>query len=406
MKRGRVIGTTVLVLSVLALAGGLAAYKYRQIRAAMNQPAFEPMETVTVGQAQLAPLRPTISIIGTVAAVRSVTLKNEVVGTVKTVGVTSGQIVKAGDVLLQMCTAVDEAQIEAAEASVRSAQANIRASEAEVALANTNVRRLESAVATNAAPQVDLDRARAEVDRARSALDRDKAAVAQAEANILPLKAMRDKKTIRAPFGGRVGIVDTHLGQYLAEGTEMTTLTEVADSVFVDFAVPQALAVALVPGSTVGLTTEAGGSLGVATVVAADARIDRLTRNATLRATASGDITRLAAGASVRVAVPTGPERQVVAIPVVALRKGPEGDHVYRIEKDEQDPTGQTLRAKRVFVVSGPSMNDMVLIREGLQAGEQIATSGSFKLRPGVKVAIAAAASPAASGGAAPTAGK
>jgi membrane fusion protein (multidrug efflux system) len=392
----RIFGSLAVVLVVLGVAGGLAWYKWREVQAAMNQPAWEAMETVSVAPAQVTTFQPTQGVVGTVAPVRMVTLKNELVGTVKAINITSGTTVKSGDVLLTLDDSVDRANIAAAEAAVISAEANIRASQAEVALAETNVRRIEAAVETNAAPKVDLDRARAEVDRARSALERDKAAVLQYKAQVLPWRAMMDKKTVRAPFGGRVGIVDVHEGQYLGEGTQITTLQELADHVYVDFAVPQALAMSLSMGSKVRLATEQGEDLCEAEIVAADTQIDRETRNAYLRGKAGSPAAALRPGASVRVIVPMGPQRTAVVVPVTALRKGPEGDHVYLVEdttpadapKDDKGQVVRTFKAVKRAIDAGPSMGNGVLVRGGLKPGDQVATSGSFKLRDGVKVMI------------------
>lgn len=396
MKRGTIVGGIVLVLGVVGIGAALGTYKYLEIRKAMAAGAWpEAPLSVVAATAEVVPYRPTQSLVGTVSAVRSVTLKNELVGTVKTVHVKSGQMVKAGDVLVTLDTSVDEANIAAAEAGVRSAEASIRASMAEVELANTNVRRLEAAVETNAAPKVDLDRARAEVDRARSALERDKAVVAQRTAEILPWRANMNKKTIRAPFAGRLGIINTHEGQFLSEGTELTTLEEVGQTVNIDFAVPQALAMTLAPGSLVTINSDQGTAMGTAEIIAADARVDRITRNTTMRAKATGDAAAFSPGASVRVSVPVGPERKIVVIPVTAMRKGPGGDHVFVLVPGKNKAGEAETRAKQVEVVSGPSLNNMVMVAKGIEPGTVVAASGSFKLHDGALV-MAMPAEPAA----------
>lgn len=397
MKRGTIVGGIALILGVVAIGAALGGYKYLEIKKAMSAGAWpEAPLSVVAATAEVMPYRPTQSLVGTVSSVRSVTLKNELVGTVKTVHVKSGQMVNAGDVLVTLDTSVDEANIAAAEAGVRSAEASIRASQAEVELANTNVRRLEAAVETNAAPKVDLDRARAEVDRARSALERDKAVVAQRTAEILPWRANMNKKTIRAPFAGRLGIIDTHEGQFLSEGTELTTLEEVGQTVNIDFAVPQALAMTLAPGSLITINSDEGAVMGTAEIVAADARVDRVTRNTMMRAKTTGGAAAFSPGASVRVSVPVGPERKIVVIPVTAMRKGPGGDHVFVLVPGTNKAGEPETRAKQVEVVAGPSLGNLIMVAKGLEPGTVVAASGSFKLHDKALV-IAAPATPATS---------
>ncbi|MFN9930128.1 MAG: efflux RND transporter periplasmic adaptor subunit [bacterium] len=391
MNRRTILGSVILLIVVVGVLGGLGLWKYRQFtkaREAAEATPWDPSESVASATARLIPFRMSQSVVGTVSAVRSITLKNELVGVVKEVPVQSGQVVQEGDVLVVLDASVDQAQIAAAEASVRAAEANIRAAEAELELAKTNARRLEGAVASNAAPQADLDRARAEVDRAKSGLERDRAIVQQLRAAVMPLQTMMQKKTIKAPFAARVGLVDTHPGQYLAEGTEITTLQEIAKRVYIDFMAPQTLAMTLTPGSTITLTDDDGTALGTASVQAADARVNRVTRSTMLRAVADGAVAGLSPGASVRVALPVGPERQVVVVPVTALGRGPEGDHVFVLQPDEKGKT----RAKLRPVVGGASIGNEVIIRQGLEPGEIVAASGSFKLHDGVGVDIAPAA--------------
>jgi membrane fusion protein, multidrug efflux system len=181
-----------------------------------------------------------------------------------------------------------------------------------------------------------------------------------------------------------VGIADVHIGQYLNEGAELTTLQGVADAVHVDFTVAQRVAAGLKVGDSVGVYSGNDNSPIPARIVAVDARVDPNTRNATVRARLTGSVTP-APGASVRVLVPVGPLDTVVSVPVNALRKGPQGDHVFVIEPDSAGKPRAHVRT----VQSGPVLGEEVIIYDGLKSGEQIATSGSFKLREAVLVAIA-----------------
>jgi membrane fusion protein, multidrug efflux system len=351
---------SVLLLSLVILIGiGLAAWKYESIQseqaASAHQP--EPMESVTTAVARAINHRQTTTSIGTVLALRSITLKNELAGTVREVRLTPGQIVEAGTLLVALDVSVEEAEL--------------KAQAAQVALARTVLNRRQNLSQDFATTQEEVDRARADLDVAQAQIARTKAIIA--------------KKTIRAPFRARVGIADVHPGQYLDKGTLLTTLQGVGEAVHVDFAVPQQVAGTLRVGETVEVLAASNAPPVIAKIAAIDARVDPTTRNAMVRARIEGTDNVPAPGASVRVRVPVGPLRNVVAIPVSALRKGPGGDQVFVIVPDHDGRT----RVHSRLVESGPMVGDEIIILSGLTAGEQIAALGSFKLRDGLLVAIA-----------------
>ncbi|MGH7526642.1 MAG: efflux RND transporter periplasmic adaptor subunit, partial [Gemmatimonadales bacterium] len=281
--------------------------------AAANQP--EPMESVTAAVAQERQHRRTTTSIGTVLALRSITLSNEVAGTVSRVHLTPGRIVEAGTVLVALDASVEEAELEAQEA--------------QAALAQTTLGRLEGLRKHQAVSQEEVDQARAERDVAQAQIARTRAVIA--------------KKILRAPFRARIGISDVHSGQYLNEGTELTTLQGVADAAHVDFTAAQRVASGLRIGDSVAVTTGADSAALPARIVAVDSRVDPTTRNATVRARLSGSVTP-APGASVRVLVPIGGTSKAVAIPVSALRKGPGGDHVFVLAADSTGKTRAHVR--------------------------------------------------------------
>ncbi|MDF0673487.1 MAG: efflux RND transporter periplasmic adaptor subunit [Nitrospira sp.] len=271
-----------------------------------------------------------------------------------------GQIVEPGTLLVALDVSVEEAEL--------------KAQEAQAALAKTILNRRRSLNQELATTQEEVDRARADLDVARAQIARTKAIIA--------------KKTIRAPFRARVGIADVHPGQYLEEGTLLTTLQGVGEAVHVDFTVAQQIAAGLQGGEAVEVLAAGDSPVVTAKIVALDARIDPTTRNAMIRARIEGTNNVPAPGASVRVRVPVGPQRTVVAIPVSALRKGPGGDQVFVILSDKDGRNRVHTRQ----VESGPMFGDEIVIHTGLAAGEQIAAVGSFKLRDGVLVAVAKAA--------------
>ena len=362
------IGTALLVGGIVTTGAALTAWKLserdKSEAAAASQP--EPTETITVALATEREHRPTTTAVGTVLAMRSITLRNEISGTVDRVALTPGDIVEAGALLVALDVSVETAELEA-----QSAQA---------ALARTTLARLESLRRHEAVSQEEVDQARAARDVAQAQIARTKAIIA--------------RKTIRAPFRVRVGIADVHPGQYLDEGTELTTLQGVATAANVDFAVAQRVAAGLRVGDTVGVTAGNDASPVAARIVAIDSRVDATTRNASVRARIANASRVAVPGASVRVLVPGGPPGKAVAVPVSALRKGPEGDHVFVLATAKDGK----LRAQQRTVRAGTVAGDTVLIEDGLKAGEQVATSGSFKLREGVLVAVAKDSSAAASG--------
>src|SRR2546427_11405 len=246
-------------------------------------------------------------------------------------------------------------------------QAELDAETAQADLAATTLARLERLRQAQATSQEEVDQARAAREVALAQIARTRAIIA--------------RKTIRAPFPARVGLADVHPGQYLNEGTELTTLQGVDVAANVDFTVAQAVAAELRQGEPVAVFAAGDPHPMAARIVAVDARIDPTTRNALVRARIQNHAP--SPGASVRVEVPVGPSTTVVALPVSALRKGPGGDHVFVIAADSAGRSRAHVQAVR----SGPVLEDEVFIVSGLTPGQQVATSGSFKLREAVLVA-------------------
>lgn len=357
--------SSLLVGAVLLFLALLLVWKLSSVRAAnaasANMP--EPVEVVTAATAVERPHRATTTAIGTVHALRSVTLRNELSGTVRQVRLVPGQVVEAGAVLVALDVSVEQAELQAQRA---------RADLAETTLGRTERLSRDKAVSQE------------EVDRAR--MDRD---VALAE--MARTRAVIERKTIRAPFRARVGIADVHPGQYLSEGTELTTIQGVDDAAHVDFSVAQAVAAGLHVGDKVEIFAGDSAPL-IASIVAVDARVNPTTRNAMVRARIASAERTLGPGASVRVRVPEGPMQSAVVVPVSALRKGPAGDHVFVITTGEKGESRAAIRNVR----AGEVVGDEVVILEGVEPGLQVATSGSFKLRDGVMVQVSAPADSAA----------
>jgi membrane fusion protein, multidrug efflux system len=347
-----------LIAAVIGVFAVLAGWKYGAAReasaAAASQP--EPVESVTAAVATERPHQQTTTAIGTILALRSISLRNELAGTVRHVRLTPGQIVEEGAVLVALDVSVEEAELKALEA--------------QAALAQTLLARTERMAERRAASQIELDNARAERDVALAQIARTKAIIA--------------RKTIRAPFRARIGISDVHVGQFLETGTPITTLQGVDAAANVDFSVAQSVASSLRVGQPVQVIGASEATPITAHIAAIDARVDPSTRNAAIRARIDDAHLAPAPGASVRVQVPVGPERKAVVVPVSALRKGPDGDHVFVLAPDKDGKT----RAISRKVSTGPALGDDIVILDGVSVGERVAASGSFKLRESALVAV------------------
>jgi membrane fusion protein (multidrug efflux system) len=359
MKSRQWIGSVSLVGAVIVSALLLTAWKRASIAeadaAAANQ--HEPAESVVTAVAREHEHIRTTTSIGTVVALRSITVRNELPGTVRRVALEPGKVVEAGTVLVALDVSVEEADLQALQA--------------QAALARTQFARMQRMSEHRAASEMEVDSARAEQE--------------VVEAQVARINAVINRKIIRAPFRARIGISDVHPGQYLNEGTLLTTLQGVDDSAYVDFTVAQQIAASLSPGSKVDVVASNDVTTPLkAEILAIDARVDPSTRNATVRAKLANVKHAPAPGASVRVQVPVGTPQMATAIPASAVRKGPAGDHVFVVVADEKGQTRARLRQVQVDSMSG----DEVVIIKGLEPGEHVAASGSFKLREAALVAI------------------
>jgi len=291
-----------------------------------------------------------------VIALRSITLRNELPGTVHYVHLAPGQIVEPGTVLVALDVSVEQAELRALEAQAR--------------LAEIQFGRMQRMTEQHAASEMEMDNARSQRDVALAQVDRTKAIIA--------------RKTIRAPFRARVGISDVHPGQYLNEGTTLTTLQGVDRSVDVDFTVAQQVAAALRAGSAVEIYSADDSAPTAAGIVAIDARVDPSTRNAMVRARIENAANAPAPGASVRVQIAVGPPLMAVVVPASAVRKSAGGDTVFVLAREKDGKIRAHARQVQVESLAG----DEAVIYKGLSAGERVAASGSFKLREAALVAI------------------
>lgn len=342
------IGALALTLGV---AGGLGYWKWKSIQKAMQAgPPPEFPEAVAMATAEMRPFQRSFQAVGTIQAIRHITVATEVSGKVMHVGYESGQTVEADTPILRLDTSTEEADLKAAEAMVRLNQATLD--------------RYEQ-VTANAISKQEVDRVRAELDQSKARAEQLKTTIA--------------KKEIRAPFAGKMGMRDVQPGQYLAQGEQITTLQGTSDEVYVDFSVPQLQAAAIPLGATVSVMLP--GAEVPARVIASDPRIDMTTRNARVRAIMPSMQGRLSPGMFVDVRIPMGEAQEVLTIPPTAVRYAPFGSYTFVIEPDPKD--AKALRAHQRFIKPAGAAGDRVMILDGLKAGERVATDGAFKLREG-----------------------
>jgi membrane fusion protein (multidrug efflux system) len=353
----------ILVLVVMAvIIGGLGIVKVRQLKAMASAYAAmqPPPEAVTTIVAAAEEWPATQSAIGTVAAVQGVTVSADLPGVVDRIEFESGRPVRKDDVLVQLDTRQEQAQLVGAEAQLQ--------------LARVNFERMDGLVQQDAV-------SRAEYDAAAAALK-------QAEARVHEIRATIARKTIRAPFAGVLGIRQINLGQYLTSGDPIVPLQSL-DPVYVNFAVPQQDAARMRVGRTLRVLAGEGGGKEVAgRVTAIDSVVDPATRNVQVQATLANPGGRLRPGMFVQAQVVLGAASRVVALPASAISYAPYGDSVF-IVTDMKTAQGQPYRGVRQQIVKlGAARGDQISVLSGISPGDEVVTSGVFKLRNGAAVQV------------------
>jgi membrane fusion protein (multidrug efflux system) len=356
--RKRMIVMLVAVTAFLAAIGGV---KFRQIQAGMAMAAsFQPPpEAVTTMKAPREEWPAALTAIGTVAAARGVTVSADLPGVVESISFDSGVAVREGQVLVRLDSRQERAQLTAAESQMN--------------LARLNLDRARGLIDAGIVSQADYDRSSAEH--------------AQAVARVGEIRATIDRKQIRAPFSGILGIRQVDLGEYLSAGDPIVPLQAV-DPLYVNFAVPQQDVPRLRVGSPVKVTAEGLGEEFTGRITALDSVVDPQTRNVQVQATLPNQKGRLRPGMFVDTHVVLGATTTVISVPASAISYAPYGDSVFVVGELE-DPKGAKYRGvKQQFVKLGPSRGDQVAVTSGLEAGQEIVTSGAFKLRNGAAVRV------------------
>ena len=343
--------------AVVAVLGIVKASQIQDM--AGTQPQM-PLTAVTTSVATKAEWNPSIRAIGTLAPVQGVTISAELEGTITEIAVGNGAAVKAGDLLIRLDTLVEEAQLHAAQARAE--------------LAKLQADRSATLVAQQTISDAENDSAAAQY--------------AQATADVAAFQAVITKKTIRAPFDGRVGIRQVNLGQFVSRGTALIPLQKL-DPVFVNFYLPQRHLPRLASGQAVAVTIDAfPDQTFSAEISAINPVVDQATRNVWVQATIPNPGEKLRAGMFARVDVTLPEIENVVVIPSTAVSYASYGNSVYVIEMMEGPDGSEYLGARQQPVELGAKRGDMVSVVRGLAGDEEVATAGVFKLRNGLPVQV------------------
>jgi membrane fusion protein (multidrug efflux system) len=342
---------------------------YRTIQAFKAQGA--PKVTVSAARAEYSSWQPTLEAVGSLKAVHGADLSAEVSGIVESCEFESGQNVKAGTLLVRLRAADDLARLESLKAAA--------------ALAQSTYERDQSQFKVQAVSQ--------------ATLDSDAANLRSARAQVAEQQAVVDKKFIRAPFAGRVGIRAVDPGQYVAPGTKLVTLQSL-EPIFADFYLPQQNLAQIAVGQRVIVTTAAAAGQSFAGQIdAINPQVDPATRNVQLRARLKNEGLKLLPGMYVKVVIDSGAEQRLLTLPQTAIVYNPYGASVYLVKPAGSAAQPATsggappaaaanLVVQQQFVETGATRGDQVAILKGISAGELVVTSGQIKLKNGAAVVV------------------
>jgi len=366
----------IMLLAVAVVFGGIfgfQAFKAAMIKKFMSSMSAPP-QTVSAITAHSSSWQPTIEAVGSLRAVRGADLSLEVAGVVDSISFNSGDDVKEGAVLLKLRSDDDEAKLASLQATAELSQLTL-----------------------------DRDLKQWKIQAVSQAtIDTDRANLKNAQAQVAQQQAILDKKTLRAPFAGHLGIRAIDLGQYLGPGTTIVTL-QALDPIYLDFFVPQQAIDQVRLGQSVTVRIDAFKEQTFAGEISAvNPKIDANTRNVQVRAALENPDRKLLPGMYATVAINTGAPANYITLPQTAITYNPYGNTVYVVDSKPAEAGGKPQQvARQTFVTTGPTRGDQVAILKGVNEGEMIVTTGQIKLHNGSPVLIDNSIAPSAD--AAPT---
>jgi membrane fusion protein (multidrug efflux system) len=355
----------IVILGLVLVIGGLVAVKGSQIGMLIGmgeamKKAGPPPEVVSTTLAQKQTWEDTLSSVGSVVSAKGVGVANDSPGLVTRLHFESGDTVKKGAILVELDTSVERAQLTSLKAR------------RDLALISTN--RSKALVTSGAVAQ--------------SQVDVDESQFKSLTADVSALSAQIERKVVRAPFSGKLGMRAVNVGQYLAPGTQITSL-ESAEDTLVEFSLPQES----LPKLQLGMKVRAFASgtpkpIAEGVISAIDPTIDPMTRNIKARATLPDDAARLKPGMFLRVEIVLPQKTEVVAVPQTAIVHASYGDSVF-VGEEKPGPDGKPRKvAQQHFVKVGVTRGDFVSVVDGLEADKEVVTAGAFKLRNGIPLKI------------------
>jgi membrane fusion protein, multidrug efflux system len=354
-----------LIMLVLfgVVLGGLFGFKVfvnGKIKEAMAGMANTP-QTVSAAKAGSSDWQPAIDAVGSLRAVRGADLSLEVPGVVEEILFQSGDEVQAGQILLRLRAEDEIAKLQSLEATAQLAQITY----------DRDVKQLKAQAISQAV------------------VDNDEANLRNAKAQVAQQKAIVDKKTLRAPFAGKLGLRQVDLGQFLSAGTVIATLQSL-DPIFVDFLLPQQAVAQLAVGAKVDAKIDAfPGRVFTGKITAINPKIETASRNIQVRATLPNADQKLLPGMFATVQLETGAAEHLITLPQTAVSYNPYGSLVYLVDDKGKGADGKPqLTARQVFVTTGATRGDQVAILKGVAEGDMVVTSGQIKLRNGVPVIV------------------
>ena len=351
------------ILGVVVVIGTLAGIKTLQIKAMIDQGKHfvPPPEIVTASPVSRSSWETLLTAVGSLEAVQGVTITAEITGKVEHIAFAAGDRVKADALLVQQDISVEQAQLRSAESAAE--------------LARLEYNRAQKLLATSVIPQADFDKAKAQLTQTLAQADN--------------IRAVIERKTIRAPFAGLLGIRQINLGQVINDGQPIVTLQSL-DPIYVNFLLPQQDLSRITTGLEVRVTTDGvPDTIFTCTITAINPEVDAATRNVRVQATLANPEEKLRGGMYVKVAVVLPAREEVLTIPATAVLYAPYSDSVFVIEEKQAEngaPAGKVVRQQ--FVRLGEKRGDFVAVLSGLTGKETIVSTGAFKLRNGQEVKI------------------
>jgi membrane fusion protein, multidrug efflux system len=353
----------IMLIAVAVVFGGVfgfQAFKAMMIKKFMSSMSAPP-QTVSATRASYSEWQPQIEAVGSLRAVRGADLSLEVAGVVDSISFNSGDDVQQGAVLLKLRADDDAAKLTSLQATAE--------------LSRITYERDLKQFKIQAVSQANLDT--------------DTANLKNANAQVAEQQAVLDKKTLRAPFAGHLGIRAVDLGQYLSAGTTIVTL-QALDPIFMDFFVPQQSVDQIRIGQTVTVRIDAFKDQTFSgTISAINPKVDSNTRNVQVRATLKNPDHKLLPGMYATVDIATGAPQNYITLPQTAITYNPYGDTIYVVDnKGEQAGGKPQLTARQTFVTTGATRGDQVAVLKGVKDGDMVITAGQIKLHNGSVVLI------------------